>query len=436
MNRVAPLLAMTLLLSCTEPKPEPSPEAALPYSFPGELVACNPDSEFNGLTPILSGGKVNPTGRGEHAAAYDPCQDRIILFGGNDFQPEQCATYGPKRFKEDTWVYSPAHQNYVRLLTEHSPHPRGRAHMTTDLSRKKLYLYGGRYRQEGTTGTYTVFDDLWEFDLNTESWRERFTTGDLPGPRTNSGLVYDPRGDRLVLFGGNSTGNAMNFLSNDHTFVLDLKTMTWSRLNPPAPGERLFHAMVYSDTANAVFVYGGASDTDAWQGPFYADLWRLDLSTLTWSEVEPESSSRPDARISARLVADDARDRLVLIGGHDDTIVGNRNDVWAFNLSSSTWTLLHPGDSGAGERCNAFCDCPPDFVETNPNVPERRHYHSAQHLPGPDWIAMFGGKSDCGYLDDTWYWDLSADVWLEINPASQGEACMRSGRDNCTDLCY
>ena len=433
MNRLYYALPL-VLLSCTEP-PEVT-EHVSPYSFEGELVACNPKSDFTSLTPLLTGGKINPTGRGEHAAAYDPCHNRIVLFGGNDFQPEQCATYGPKRFKEDTWAYSPSHQNYIRLVTEQSPPPRGRAHMTTDLSRKKMYLYGGRYRAEGTTGTYTVYEDLWEFDLNTDRWRELSPSGEKPGPLTNSGVVYDQLGDQLVIFGGNTTGDAMNFASHNDTFILDLKSLIWTRLETPSPTERLFHSMVYSVNDNAVFIYGGATDTDAWQGPFHGDLWKLDLQTLTWSEINPQSSLRPDARISARLVADSTNNRLVLIGGHDDTRVGNRNDVWAFGLRDSTWTLLHPGDSGAGENCSAFCDCPPNFVQTNPNVPERRHYHSAQHLPGQEWIAVFGGKSDCGYLDDTWYWDLGADVWLEINPASQGEACMRSGRDNCTDLCY
>ncbi len=59
---------------------------------------CAENENLARLLPVLTGGKNHPTGRGEHASAYDHCNGRIILFGGNDFQPQECADFGPKRF--------------------------------------------------------------------------------------------------------------------------------------------------------------------------------------------------------------------------------------------------------------------------------------------------------------------------------------------------
>ena len=68
--------------------------------------------------------------------------------------------------------------------------------------------------------------------------------------------------------------------------------------------------------------------------------------------------------------------------------------------------------------------------------PERRQYHTFTHISGTRDIILFGGKGDCGYLDDTWRFDLNALSWEELDPAGQGEACMRTGQEGCTDLCY
>jgi hypothetical protein len=68
--------------------------------------------------------------------------------------------------------------------------------------------------------------------------------------------------------------------------------------------------------------------------------------------------------------------------------------------------------------------------------PERRQYHSFVEIEGEEHAILFGGKGDCGYLDDTWRLSLVDHSWAEIEPAGQGEACKRSGQEGCTDLCY
>ena len=404
------------------------------YSFPGEEVECGDNPDFEALLPILNGGRTHPTGRGEQASAYDACNQRIILFGGNDFQPEECADFGPKRFQGDTWIYSIRHDNWARLDLEITPSPRGRHRMVFDRSRKQIYMFGGRYRREMNSGNYQLFNDLWAFDVTRDRWSQLTTNGSVPSARSNFAMVYDYTRDRVILFGGSTSVSGLFFEPKSDTYILELDTMTWRQVEGASPSARLFHNMVIDSTNDQALMIGGG-DENAFTGPFLSDMWAFDLENERWKKVwDVPQSTGPDARINPELVEDPANGRVILFAGHDDTNVGHRNDVWAFDAGTREWSTLVAGDDGRGAGCSSFCSCPPDFVEVDINSPERRQYHTFQSILGADRAILFGGKSDCGYLDDTWSFSFSDNSWMEIEPAGQGEACQRTGQEGCTDL--
>ena len=410
-----------------------------PPSVPGEKVACTLNTNYEALLPILKGGKTHPTGRGEQSAAYDVCNNRIVLFAGNDFQPEQCASFGNKRFQNDTWIYSVEHENWARLDPTTAPPPRGRHDLVFDSSRKQMLMFGGRFRPEGqNSGAYTLYNDLWSFDVNTDTWTEIFATGDIPSGRTNSAMVYDAESDKVLLFGGSVSTSGLTFSPLADTYTYDPEKKHWTKIPTDiAPEARLFHRLVVDSTHGRVLMYGGG-DANAWLGPFINDVWAFSMSAGTWQQLWQWDGvgSGPDARIYPEMVDDPTNGRVIMFAGHDDTAVGNRNDVWSFDAGTGQWTSLRPGDTGAGVGCSSFCTCPPNFVDVDMESPERRGYHTLLAIPGEDRAILFGGKSDCGYLDDTWSLSLQDASWTEIEPAGQGEACKRSGQEGCTDLCY
>jgi N-acetylneuraminic acid mutarotase len=408
------------------------------FQFPGEVAACQENANLAAVVPILNGGKTHPTGRGEQGAAYDLCNNRIILFGGNDYQPEQCADFGPKRFQGDTWMYVPEYQNWAKIETSPAPNARGRHMMAFDHSRKKVYLFGGRFRPETSAGDYQLFNDLWSFDVNLDTWTQLYPTGAAPSARANSSMIYDDIKDRLILFGGSTSANGLNFFPQNDTYTLDLDTLVWTKVaESTAPPARLFHTLVMDQAHNSVLLYGGG-DENAFFGPFYNDLWALNLETLQWQLIWQKSGfgDGPDARINPAMVEDRDGGVVLLFGGHDDTSVGHRNDVWSFDAAQGAWTSVVEGDTGAGVGCSSFCDCPPDFVDVDMASPERRQYHTWVTIPSEDRAVLFGGKGDCGYLDDTWSFSFEDLAWTEVEPAGQGESCKRSGEEGCTDLCY
>lgn len=408
------------------------------YVFEGEEVACELNEKFDAQSAVLAGGKNNPTGRGEQGGVWDPCNERVIVFGGNDLQPAQCDSFGPKNYLGDTWAYSREYDNWYRINLETAPPQRGRHAAAFDLSRKKLYIFGGRYRPTGQdTGNYTLYDDFWAFDVNTDTWEELATTGDKPLARTNAQMVYDDLNDRIILFGGNTSPDGLAFRPLDQTHILDLDTMEWTRIEPTTkPPARLFHGMVMDGANNQVLIFSGG-DENAFFGPFFRDLWALDLETLEWSLLwDSNVGGGPAGRINPSFVEDRANGVIYMFGGHDDSALGNDNDTWALSGATGSWREIQRGDTYTGQGCNSFCSCPDSFVDYDFEAPERRQYHTFVTAGEHGQAVMFGGTGDCGYLDDTWYFDFADEAWIEVQPAEQGIACERTGRDNCEELCF
>jgi hypothetical protein len=134
------------------------------------------------------------------------------------------------------------------------------------------------------------------------------------------------------------------------------------------------------------------------------------------------------------MVLDPDDDRLVMLGGHDNTNLGNRNDWWFFDLEAQTWARGGSGDT-LNSMANDFCDFPPDFADVDLDVPERRHAHSMVWSKMCGRTLIFAGKTDCGATDDVWA--LDDDGFTQLERATEGEVCLRWRDDpsDCSNLC-
>ena len=49
---------------------------------------------------------------------------------------------------------------------------------------------------------------------------------------------------------------------------------------------------------------------------------------------------------------------------------------------------------------------------------------------------MFGGKTDCGLVDDVWAFDLTREAWFNLIEATAGQACVRENDpESCVAFC-
>ena len=366
-----------------------------------------------------------PTARGEIGAAYSPVTGQLVFFGGDAGIPENCSSRTD--FQSDTWVYEEDCGNW-RQIDDDTPSPAARYAHGYDPVRDRFLIWGGRYR-DGTEGNYTLRKKGYAYSFADEKWRK------LPeGPSARAIVAGAVAGDRFVIYGGTGSKNGANYSPvYDETWILDLESETWSQLSTNGgPGKRIFHAMA-SDGADKVWLFGGG-DENAFFGPFFSDIWELDLASGTWTELhDGEGQGAPAGRIGPELQYDEANNQLIIFGGHDITDLGNTNQVYAFDLASKSFSTLREGDVlDAGS--NGFCDFPADFVAIEEGSPERRYLTSTALTPDGR-MYLFGGKTDCGIINDLWTYDLAGDTWTNFTHATDGESCVRA-YDDCSTLCF
>ncbi len=373
---------------------------------------------------------LQPAARGDSAGAVDPVTGALWVFGGDTGPTVNCRT--TPEFNNDLWRFDPAINCWQQVMRETAPSPRARMAYALDTRRRQLVIFGGRFRA-GTTGNYTNYNDVWALDLATETWRQIDVTGDAPTARSNATAVYDPTADALVVFGGNTSANGLTFTPRNDTWALDLATSTWRRVTTTGspPTTRLFHAAAVVGGAMVITGGGGA---DAFTGPFYSDAARLALATGAWSSVTLTGDTTALAgRISASLVPTGNGAELMLVGGHDDGALGNRNDVFRWSASGELTQV------SAGDELNApssgFCMFPADFATQDAMSPERRSAFVLGVDPARNRAILYGGKTDCGLAADVWSLDLRTAAWRTLRGATDGLSCQRSGRENCRSLC-
>ena len=321
---------------------------------------------------------LGPRARLSYHGSYDPVRQRLMVFGG----------WGRAYFN-DTWALSVSDEvpTWTHLTPTHPPSPRLEHITVYDPARDRLLLFGGKDQ-------FQFFNDTWELDLGSHGeWARLEPQGTPPSPRETRG-VYDPVGDRLVIFGGFGYPYHLN-----ETWALNLSgTPTWEQLapvgSPPAP--RRGHTAIYDPAEHRVLVFGGYDDR-----VFYNDVWSLSLSGATAWELLTPTGTPPPARYGHAAVYDPVRQRMVVFGGYNGNFL---DDAWVLDLSGApAWAPMND----VGER------------------PRIRDFHTIIYDPTNDRIVLYAGN-DGDPLADVWELRLSGPgvppgggLWKALGPRAR-----------------
>jgi len=299
-------------------------------------------------------------GAGRDACAiYDPVGDRLVGFGGND---------GADR--NETWEIpgaGPAAAARSLATTGSSPPARSGAGSAYDPVRHRMLVFGG-------VSTNVQLNDVWALSLDDPpTWTQLFPAGTPPSTRASHTMVYDPTGDRLIVFGGVHSPARLN-----DTWALSLSgSPEWTQLVPAGtpPGARYGHRAVYDPARSRMLVFGGFA------GSLKNDVWALSLSgSQAWQQLATTTPAGTSLapRQETSLVYDPVRDRMVVFGGLSPSLL---NDTWALQFSGpNLWTQLAPSGT----------------------IPQGRSGHDAVYDALRDRMLAYGGAGQFGGLSEIW----------------------------------
>jgi hypothetical protein len=307
-----------------------------------------------------------PPPRFNHSILYDPVRERMVLFGGyheND--------------KNDVWVLSLAGPNvWTQLAVAGTPPaPRGRHVAIYDPTRDRMVIYGGRVQGSGSP-----MSDTWELSLGgTPTWSQIVPTG-TAAPLSSASGIYDPAGDRMVVFGG----LPLNNVTRELTFS---GTPAWNDLAPSGtlPAPRWQHVAVYDVTLGRMLIFGGTAPIIGLMN----DVWELSLSgSPAWNQITP-GGTPPSPRSGSGAMFDAGRNRMVVFGG------GSSNEVWSLDFTSGpSWAQLVPGGTPpSGRSVPVIYDAPRDrMLLYGGNVASWNELWALSFSGSPEWeqIAPWG----------------------------------------------
>jgi hypothetical protein len=242
---------------------------------------------------------------------------------------------------------------------------------TLDPGTRTGWLFGGR---DGGT----VYDDLWRYDLASDTWTEVTTEGDGPAGRFgHTGTWVDGVG--LVVWSGQAGSTFF-----DDLWAYDPASNRWRELpaGGAAPLARYGSCAALGPDGRLWISHGFTEDSGR-----FDDTQAYDFAAGRWTDETPDGTIAPIRCLHDCLWTPDGR--FVLYAGQT-TGTPAIGDLWA---------------RGAGEGWTSVADGPP---------PARQLYALAA-IGGTAYV-FGGGAKDGGTLRDLWLLDLAALTWQPASP--------------------
>ncbi len=121
------------------------------------------------------------------------------------------------------------------------------------------------------------------------------------------------------------------------------------------------------------------------------DYLQINQKSIGWEKIEPANAENPmltGRRYFGMTVKN--QNEIYVFGGYNGSYL---NDLWKYTVSTNNWEQLIPG-----------------------NAPQGRSGHSFVLMNNNKIILFGGGNGTELYLNDTWEYDISSNIWTNLQP--------------------
>ncbi|XP_061165639.1 kelch domain-containing protein 1-like [Saccostrea echinata] len=291
-----------------------------------------------------------------------------------------------------------------KVESDNCPSPReGQCSCVTEDS---MYVFGGVAHTESHADELMETNELIKFSFAKNKWEKVVFNGEPPAARTGGSLVAVD--NCLYLFGGlsHSTG-----WFND-LFKFDISTNTWSPVDAegtfPSPRDKLQGVAV----GQWIYYFGGFGpkagdlddeDDEEWEEEesdelptdqsgadfgWFNDLHIFDTVSKKWTHPMQMNLGVPTARAAHVMCAVDKQ--IVIFGGRD--IEARQNDIHIFNTETRKWDTE---------------------MKTKGQKPEPRSFHAAVSV-GSKLVVIGGRGTENQHFADVHVFDCESKTWTQV----------------------
>jgi hypothetical protein len=114
------------------------------------------------------------------------------------------------------------------------------------------------------------------------------------------------------------------------------QTRTWTEFSK-GPSERFGHCLEWDQGRNQLILFGGIT-----RSAYLNDLWTYSINSDQWQQVTPAGNSTPPGRYNLACAFNTQLTTIHVHGGEGRQFY---QDLWQFDFSSNSWTLMDAGNS-------------------------------------------------------------------------------------------
>ncbi|HUL69031.1 MAG TPA: kelch repeat-containing protein [Gemmatimonadales bacterium] len=344
---------------------------------PGDL----PSSPGLSIADHRSTASGTPSPQSYPLLAYDPVKDRVWQAGG--FNTDGVLIY-------DLWTFSMRSRKWTQA--HNGSGPTSWDAMALDARSRKLIFY------QGYSAAFDAVDvETWAYDIETGVWENRHPAVQPP-TRWGSMMVYDPRADRVLLYGGANfaEGVACGFCAETTVFgdlwAYDYQSNTWTQLHPTvSPPPHHFPVLEYVPAIDRVILFGGYQQGFS---SLFNDTWAYDYHHNRWKNLKPDHPPTP--RVYHYMALEPTTNRIVMFGGVlDESDYPNspetpNNETWIYSVANNSWREVFPE-----------------------HAPGPRAWHAMSRTSGP--VLLFGGgETRTLVTNDTYLYSSRENEWQRV----------------------